>query len=72
MTDIKEMSKEVLEKELKKQQMLLEDIEHERTFLGKQAGMHIKVSEFDRLDRDAEAKKRKIAELEAAIKARSA
>lgn len=46
------MSIEDLQKELKKNQALLEDANAERGFLAKQTGMHIKAAEFDRIDRD--------------------
>jgi seryl-tRNA synthetase len=69
MSDYGEMTIDELEKERAKKQALLEDIQHERAFLGKQAGMHINASEFARLDRDAEATERKIGEIEAAIAA---
>lgn len=67
MTETSEMSLEELQAELKKKKALLEDVQYERAFLGKQAGMHINASEFSRLDRDAEAAEKKIAELEEAI-----
>ena len=67
MADFESMSKEELETELTKQKALLEDVRHERSFLGKQAGMHINASEFARLDRDAETAEKKIQQLESLI-----
>jgi hypothetical protein len=43
-----------LNADLKRTEGLLKDAQDERSFLGKQANMHINAAEFTRLDRDIE------------------
>ncbi len=67
MADYSEMNKAELEKEFSKQKDLVVDMQHERSFLGKQVGMHINASEFARLDRDIERTEEKIKTLDEAL-----
>ena len=67
MAEISEMSLEELEIELARKKALLEDILFERSFMGKQTGMHISPEKFKILDNEAEAAGKKIKAIEQAI-----
>ena len=67
MTEISEMSLKELEIELTRKKSLLEDILFERSFMGKQTGMHISPEKFKILDNEAEAAGKKIKVIEQAI-----
>ena len=67
MPDFNDLSLEELQAELKKYETRLQDTLHERAFLGKQGGMHIGVSEFERLDREAERYKAVIEKIKGQI-----
>lgn len=63
MPDYTDLNQEELEKELKNAKINLQDVEDERRFLGLQSGQHIKVEEFERVDRDIEKYKKRIEQL---------
>lgn len=57
---------------LTRAQALLQDATDERSFLGKQTSMHIKVAEFNRLDQDIEKFQARVTELEALLATKAA
>lgn len=66
------MNREELEKALERAQALFEDARDERSFLGKQTSMHIKVAEFNRLDQDIEKFRSQVEQLKALIAQKAA
>ena len=72
MIDVSKLGAQELQEQHQRQKALLDDIRDERAFLGKQTGMHINASEFNRLDQEADKAERVIAALETEIAARKA
>lgn len=63
MPDYTDLSPEELEKELMNAKINMQDAENERRFLGMQSGQHIKVADFERVDRDIEKYKKRVEQL---------
>lgn len=71
MADYQAMTLDELQTALKKEEFLLDDVQQERAFLGKQSGMHINTSEFARIDRDIERHNERIAKIRETISQKS-
>ena len=54
MPDFTGKSKEELRADLTKYEELIVDVQEERSFMAKQANMHIHAADFERLDQDKE------------------
>ncbi len=67
MADIKSMNPEELKAELTKVKALLQDAQDERAFTAMQSGQHIKISTFDRIDRDIKRYQDKITEIKSLL-----
>jgi len=67
MTDYNAYTLEELQAELNKAQNMLSEVEDERTFMGKQTGMHISAKEFAKFDREIAKYQEQIAQLEKEI-----
>ena len=72
MPNFTEMNLEELQAAKKRAEALLVDAQDERSFLGKQTSMHIKVAEFKRLDQDIEKFTAQVAEIEKLLAAKEA
>jgi hypothetical protein len=72
MPNFETMNREELKTALDRAQAFEQDAKDERSFLGKQTSMHIKVSEFDRLDQDIEKFGGHVQQIEALIANHSA
>lgn len=71
MVDYSELSLEELIEELQTSELNLEDSEHERVFLGKQQGQHIKATDFERIDRDIEKFGKRVEQIKGLIAAKN-
>ena len=66
------MNTDELNAALKRSQALLEDARDERSFLGRQTSMHIKVAELNRLDQDIERYQGRVEQIEALLAEKAA
>lgn len=67
MADSEARTPDEIRQALAKEEALLEDVEHERAFLGKQTGQHIDTADFVRLDREIERRRERICVLREAL-----
>ena len=72
MPNYETLNREELQAALTRAQAFLVDARDERSFIGKQTSMHIKVAELTRLDQDVEKFGAQVAELEELLAAQAA
>ncbi len=72
MPNFESMSHEELKAALERARALLQDATDERSFLGKQTSMHIKVAELKRLDQDIEKFHAQVEEIQALLTTKAA
>ena len=67
MPSYENLTREELLIQLTRNEAILQDALDERSFIGKQTSMHIKVAELNRLDQDAERFEGRVAEIKALL-----